>query len=284
MLNDREKKLKSVGPSIPMRFTGLNGVPQAGDSFMVVKDDQEARQISNKRAQIKREYEIRRGFGRATLENIYEQIKDGQIKELRLIIKADVDGSAEVLADTLGKIGTDEVRTTILHKGVGAVTETDVLLAATSGAIIIGFNVTPDARAREMATKEKVDIRKYDIIYEVESDVRKALEGLLAPEKKETFSGLAEVRQVFKVPKIGSVAGCFVREGIIKRTNNVHVTREGIIIHTGVLSSLKRFRDDVREVAGGYECGIGIENFNDVKVGDLIEAFDIEEIARKLGQ
>ncbi|MCP4705171.1 MAG: translation initiation factor IF-2, partial [candidate division Zixibacteria bacterium] len=282
MLGDTENKLDSVGPSAPMRFTGLNGVPQAGDSFMVVKDDQEARQISTKRAQIKREYEIRRGFGRATLENIYAQIKDGQIKELRLIIKADVDGSAEVLAETLGKIGTDEVRTTILHKGVGAVTESNVLLAATSGAIIIGFNVTPDARAREMAAKEKVDIRKYDIIYEVESDVRKALEGMLAPEEKEVFSGLAEVRQVFKVPKIGAVAGCFVKEGTIKRVNKVHITREGIIIHTGGLVSLRRFKDDAREVTNGYECGIGIENFNDIKVGDLIEAYEIEEIARTL--
>ncbi|MCP4631993.1 MAG: translation initiation factor IF-2, partial [candidate division Zixibacteria bacterium] len=282
MLGDMENKLESVGPSAPMRFTGLNGVPQAGDSFMVVKDDQEARQISTKRAQIKREYEIRRGFGRATLENIYAQIKDGQIKELRLIIKADVDGSAEVLADTLSKIRTDEVRTTILHKGVGAVTESNVLLAATSGAIIIGFNVTPDARAREMAAKEKVDIRKYDIIYEVESDVRKALEGMLAPEEKEVFSGLAEVRQVFKVPKIGAVAGCFVKEGTIKRVNKVHITREGIIIHTGDLVSLRRFKDDAREVTNGYECGIGIENFNDIKVGDLIEAYEIEEIARTL--
>ena len=284
MLSDREKKLDSIGPSVPIKFTGLNGVPQAGDSFMVVKDDQEARQISTKRAQIKREYEIRRGYGRATLENIYAQIKDGQIKELRLIIKADVDGSAEVLADTLSKIGTDEVRTTILHKGVGAITETDVLLATTSGAIIIGFNVTPDARAREMAAKEKVDIRKYDVIYEVESDVRKALEGMLTPEKRETFGGLAEVRQVFKVPKIGVVAGCFVREGTIRRVNNVHITREGIIIYTGELSSLKRFKDDVREVTIGYECGIGLENYNDIKVGDLIEAFEIEEIARKLEQ
>lgn len=282
MMSDLDNKLDLVGPSIPMRFTGLNGVPQAGDSFMVVKDDQEARQISTKRAQIKREYEIRRGYGRATLENIYAQIKDGQIKELRLIIKADVDGSAEVLSDTLGKIGTDEVRTTILHKGVGAVTESDVLLAATSGAIIIGFNVTPDARAREMAAKEKVDIRKYDIIYEVESDVRSALEGMLAPEKKEVFCGLAEVRQVFKVPRIGAVAGCFVREGTIKRINSVHITREGIIIHTGELVSLRRFKDDVGDVASGYECGIGIENYNDIKVGDLIEAFEIEEIARKL--
>jgi len=284
MYSDREKKLDMVGPSEPVRFTGLNGVPQAGDSFMVVKDDQDARQISVKRTQIKREYEIRRGFGRATLENIYAQIRDGQIKELRLIIKADVDGSAEVLAETLGKIGTDEVRTTILHKGVGAVTETDVLLAATSGAIIIGFNVTPDARAREMAAKEKVDIRKYDVIYEVEKDVRNALEGMLTPDKKETFCGLAEVRQIFKVPKIGTVAGCFVREGTIRRVHTVHITRDGIIIHTGELSSLKRFKDDVREVTNGYECGIGIENFNDIKVGDLIEAFEIEEIARKLEQ
>lgn len=282
MLNDRDKPLEIAGPSVPVRITGLNGVPQAGDSFMIVRDDQEARRISFKRMQVKREHEMRRGFGRATLENIYDQIKEGQMKELRLIIKADVDGSAEVLAETLGKIGTDEVKTTIIHKGVGGITEYDVLLAATSGAIIIGFNVAPDARARETANREKVDVRRYSIIYEVEDDVRKALEGLLSPEVKETFTGTAEIREIFRVPKVGTIAGCIVKEGTIHRSDKVNIIRDGRIIHTGSLSSLKRFKDDVREISSGFECGIGIENYNDIKVGDTIEVFQVVEVARKL--
>ena len=282
MWSDREHELASGGPSMPVRITGLNGVPQAGDSFMVMRDDQEAREISTKRSQIKREQEIRRGFGRATLEKIYEQIKDGQVKELRLVIKADVDGSAEVLSETLGKIATDEVRTLVIHKGVGGITESDVLLAAASDAIIIGFNVRPDGRARELAAKETVDIRQYNVIYEVENDVRKALEGMLSPEVKEEYAGVAEVRQVFRVPKIGTIAGCFVKEGAIHRSDKVHVVRDGRIVYTGNLHSLRRFKDDAREVASGYECGIGIEDFQDIKVGDTIEVFKLVETARKL--
>ncbi len=282
MLSSGERQLTEAGPSIPVRVTGLNGVPQAGDSFMVVSDDQEAREIASKRMQLKREHEIRRGYGHATLEKIYEQIKDGQVKELRLVIKADVDGSAEVLADTLGKIATDEVRTLVIHKGVGAVSESDVLLAAASDAIIIGFNTSVESRARETAAREKVDIRQYNIIYEVESDVRKALEGMLSPEVKEEYAGVAEVRQIFRVPKVGVVAGCFVKEGMIHRSDSVHVVRDGRIIYTGKLNSLKRFKDDAKEVASGFECGMGIENFNDIKVGDKIEVFRLVETARKL--
>jgi translation initiation factor IF-2 len=282
MFNDRDKPLQTAGPSVPVKITGLSGVPQAGDNLMIVRDDHEARQISLRRVQVKREHEMRRGFGRATLENIYDQIKEGQIKELRLIIKADVDGSAEVLSETLGKIGTDEVRTTIIRKGVGGITESDVLLAATSGAIIIGFNVSPDSRARETATREKVEIKRYSIIYEVEEDIRKALEGLLSPEVKETFTGMAEVRQIFRVPKIGTIAGCIVKEGTIHRSDKVNIIRDNRIIHTGNMSSLKRFKDDVREVASGFECGIGIENYNDIKVGDVIEVYQVVEVARKL--
>lgn len=282
MLNEHDRQLDEAGPSVPVKVVGLNGVPQAGDSFMVVNDDQEARQIAVRRMQIKREHEIRRGFGPATLENIYEQIRDGQIKELKLVIKTDVDGSAEVLSETLSKIATSEVRTVIIRKGVGGITESDVLLAVTSGAIIIGFNVRPDSRARETAAKEKVDIRLYNVIYEVENDVRKALEGMLSPEVKESFTGMAEVRQIFKVPKVGTVAGCFIKEGTIHRSDKVHVVRDSRVIYTGTLSSLKRFKDDVREVAGGYECGIGVEDFNDVKEGDMIEAFTLVETARKI--
>jgi translation initiation factor IF-2 len=282
LLSDRDQSLKTVGPASPARLTGLNGVPQAGDSFMVVGNDQEAREISLKRMQVKREQDIRRGFGHATLEGIYAQIKEGQMKELRLIIKADVDGSAEVLSETLGKIATEEARTVIIHKGVGAINESDVLLAAASSAIIIGFNVTPDGRARETASREKVDIKQYSIIYDVENDVRKALEGMLTPEVKEEFNGLAEVRRIFKVPKVGVVAGCFVKDGVIRRTDKVHIVRDGRIIYTGSLNSLKRFKDDAREVQSGYECGIGIENYNDIKVGDQIEVYHLVETARKL--
>jgi translation initiation factor IF-2 len=282
MLSDRDEPLQKLGPSMPARITGLGGVPAAGDSFIVVCDDREARDISQKRSQVKREQDIRRGYGRATLENIYEQIKDGEVKELRLVIKADVDGSAEVLAETLGKIVTEEVRTSIIHKGVGAVNESDVLLAAASNAIIISFNVGTDSRAREAAAKESVEIKQYSIIYEIESDIRKALEGMLSPEISEQFVGMAEVRQVFKVPKIGSIAGCFVKEGIVRRKDNIHVVRDGRLIHTGVISSLKRFKDDVKEVQNGFECGIGIENYNDIKSGDVLELYEVVETAKKL--
>nr|MBN2277930.1 translation initiation factor IF-2 [candidate division Zixibacteria bacterium] len=283
MLNDRDQSLREIGPSTPARITGLGGVPQAGDSFIVVQDDQEAREIATKRTQLKREQEIRRGYGRATLEKIYEQIKEGQVKELSLVIKADVDGSAEVLGETLGKIAGDQVRTVIIHKGVGAVNESDVLLAAASNAIIIAFNVKPDARAREAASREKVEVKQYSIIYEVESDIRKALEGMLAPDISEEFIGEAEVRQIFRVPKVGVVAGCFVKEGAIHRNDAVHLVRDGRVVHIGKLSSLKRFKDDAREVSSGYECGIGIENFNDIKVGDSIEVYKVVETAKKLG-
>lgn len=282
MLDDRDAALEKIGPSVPARITGLGGVPQAGDTFIVVADDQEAREIALKRTQLKREQEIRHGYGRATLEKLYEQIKDGQVKELRLVIKADVDGSTEVLSETLGKIATEEVRSSIIHKGVGAVNESDVLLAAASNAIIIGFNVSPDGRAREAAAREKVEIKQYNVIYEVENDIRMALEGMLAPEVSEEFIGAAEVRQIFRVPKIGTVAGCYVKEGAIHKTDKVHVVRDGRIIHNGNLSSLKRFKDDVREVVSGYECGIGVENYNDIKVGDSIEVYELVETARKL--
>ncbi len=282
MLSDRDKQLKKIGPSTPARITGLGGVPQAGDSFVVLADDHEAREIALKRSQLKREHEIRRGFGRATLEKIYEQIKDGQVKELRLVIKADVDGSAEVLAETLSKIATEEARTVIIHKGVGAVSESDVLLASASNAIIIGFNISPDGRAREAAAREKVDIRQYTIIYEAEDDIRKALEGMLSPDISEEYVGLAEVRDIFRVPRAGVIAGCFVKEGIINRNDKIHLVRDGRIIHTGNVGSLRRFKDDVREVSSGYECGVGIENFNDIKVGDTIEVYKLVETAKKL--
>ena len=282
IINDREQKLNQIGPSTPAKITGLSGVPQAGDSFLSVKDEQEAKEISLRRNQLKREYDFRRPHGVVTLEKVFDQIKEGQIKEVRLVIKADVDGSVEVLADTLSKISTDEVKTNIIHHGVGAITESDVLLAAASSAIIIGFQVTPDSRARELARKEKVDIRQYNIIYEAENDVRKALEGLLSPTISESFVGAAEVRNVFKVPKIGQVAGCYVKEGRLNRKDKVKLVRDGKTIYTGIIASLRRFKDDAREVKEGFECGVGIENFNDIKVGDVIETYEMVETARTL--
>ncbi|PWB75974.1 translation initiation factor IF-2 [candidate division GN15 bacterium] len=280
--NDREEKLEVIGPSTPAKITGLSGVPQAGDSFLAVKDDQEAKEISVRRSQLKREYDFRRPHGAVTLEKVFDQIKEGQIKEVRLIIKADVDGSVGVLSDTLSKISTSEVKTNIIRQGVGAITESDVLLAAASDAIIIGFQVTPDSRARDLARKEKVDIRSYNIIYEAENDVRKALEGLLAPTISEAFVGAAEVRNVFKVPKVGQVAGCYVKEGRLNRKDKVKLVRDGKTIYTGLIASLKRFKDDAREVKEGFECGVGIENFNDIKVGDVIETYETVETARTL--
>ena len=280
--DDRENSLKEVGPSVPVQITGLSGVPQAGDSFMSARSDQEAKEIALKRSQVKREHDSRRVLGGVSLEKIYDRIKEGQVKELKLIIKGDVDGSVEVLADTLGKIATDEVRANIIRKGVGSITESDVLLASASSAVIIGFHVSPDSRAREVAKTENVDIRLYDIIYEAEKDVKDALSGMLTPDIDEKFVGAAEVRDLFKVPKIGVIAGSYVREGRIHRNDKVKLVRDGTIIYTGTISSLKRFKEDAREVKESFECGIGLENFNDLKVGDIVEAFEIVKTARTL--
>ncbi len=282
IIDDRERSLNEIGPSRPAQITGLGGTPQAGDSFLVVENDQEAKEISLKRAQIKREQDARRTHGRVTLDKIFDRIKEGQIKELRLIIKADVDGSVEVLSDTLEKIQTEEVKTSVIHRGVGGITESDVLLAAASDAIIIGFQVSPDTRAREVAKQESVDVRLYDVIYEAENDVKKALEGMLSPTLTEEFVGMVEVRDTFKVPKVGTIAGCYVKEGRVNRKDKVRLVRDGKVIYRGQISSLKRFKDDAREVKEGFECGIGIENYDDIKVGDAIECLQIVEEARTL--
>jgi translation initiation factor IF-2 len=282
LINDHDEYLKEVGPATPVQITGLNGVPQAGESFYAVATDQEAKEIALKRSQVKREQETRRTHGHVTLDRVFDKIKEGTIRELKLIIKADVDGSVEVLSDTLGKIATDEVRTNIIHAGVGQIIESDVLLAAASDAIIIGFNVTPDSRARELAKREEIDIRHYTIIYEAEKEIKDALSGMLAPDVSQEFVGAAEVRETFKVPKIGMIAGCFVKEGRITRKDLVKLVRDGKIVYEGRVGSLRRFKDDAREVKEGFECGIGIENFNDIKVGDMIEAFAVVETARTL--
>jgi translation initiation factor IF-2 len=281
MFDERGNPVKEAGPSAPVLVLGASGTPQAGDTFVVTETEAEARGISAKRIRLKREQELRQ-TKKLSLTDIYQQIEEGKVKDLTLIIKGDVDGSVEALSDTLEKISTPEVRVRVIHKGVGFINESDVLLAVASQAIVIGFHVRPDSRAREVALREKVDIRLYEVIYEVESDIKKALEGLLEPEISETVSGSAEVKDVFKIPKAGQVAGCLVREGNIKRGDRVRVIRDGVVAYKGTISSLKRFKDDVRDVASGLECGIKIEDYNDVKVGDVIEAYQVTELARKL--
>jgi translation initiation factor IF-2 len=274
------RNLFEAGPATPARILGFSGVPQAGDTFAVLAEEREAKDISQVRQRLQREQEFRR-TRKITLDEFYSKIEAGQ-SELRLILKGDVDGSVEALADALEELSTEEVRVAVIHRGVGAISESDVMLATASDAIVVGFHVRPDARAREAATREGVDIRLYRVIYEAVEEVRKAMEGLLAPEEREVVQGTAEVRNVFKIPRVGQVAGCFVTDGAIPRTASVRVIRDGVEIYTGRIASLKRFKDDVREVKSGFECGIGIENFNDVKVGDVLEAFTVEQHERTL--
>ncbi|HEX9006300.1 MAG TPA: translation initiation factor IF-2, partial [Bacteroidota bacterium] len=281
MFDERGNRVEAAGPSIPVQLTGLDGIPQAGDPFMVLESDREAREISLRRQQLKREQDFRQ-IRLTTLDDISQQIKEGGVKELAVIVKGDVDGSVEALSDSLMKIEHKEVKLRVLHSGVGTISESDVILAAASGAVIIGFRVRPNLNARRLAEKEKVDIRTYNIIYDAIDDIHAALEGLLAPEKKEEVVGTAEVRAVFKVPKVGNIAGCYVQEGKIVRNNRIRLVRDGIEVHDGTIASLKRVKDDVREVESGFECGIGIDNYNDVKVGDVIESYRIVESKRKL--
>jgi len=282
MFDERGNRIEAMGPSMPAQILGFDGVPQAGDVFVSVEDEHEAREISLKRQQLKREQDFRL-IRSMSLDDLSKQIADGQVKELKVIVKGDVDGSVGALADSLMKIQHAEVRVNAIHRAVGAISESDVILAAASGAVIIGFHVRPNLNARRLAEKENVDIRLYNIIYDAINDVKKALEGLLAPEKKEEITATIEVRDVFKVPKIGAVAGCYVQDGKIARGNMVRIIRDGIQVYEGGLASLRRFKDDVREVESGFECGMGFENFNDVKPGDVVEAFKIVETQRKLG-
>ena len=282
LYDERGQNVPAAGPSIPVQILGFEGVPEAGDSFQGVKDAAQARDIAQKRQRLEREAQHRRTSRVKTLEDFMAERAAGGAAVLRIIIKADQGGPAEALADALAQLSTAEVKVEVVHRGVGAITDSDVLLAKASGAIIIGFHVRPDSNARSSAERERVEIRTYRIIYEAVDEVRAAMEGLLAPEKKEVILGEAEVRQLFKVAKVGTIAGSFVRSGIIPRTGRVRVVRSGVEVYDGTLASLKRFKDDVREVREGFECGIGIENFNDVKVGDLIEAYRIEEVARSL--
>ncbi|MDD4741760.1 MAG: translation initiation factor IF-2 [Bacteroidales bacterium] len=281
MYNERNLPVKSAGPSAPVLMLGMNGAPQAGDSFKVMKDERDAKNIATKRQQLQREQGLRTQK-HVTLDEIGRRIAIGDFKELNIIVKGDVDGSVEALADSMLKLSTPEVQVNVIHKSVGQVTETDVMLASASNAIIVAFQVRPSIGARRLAEREQIDIRNYSIIYSAIEEIKAAIEGMLAPTIEEKILCNIEVREVFKITKVGTIAGCLVLDGTINRNNTVRVIRDGIVIYTGRLGSLKRFKDDVREVQSGYECGLNIENFNDIKVGDIIEGFEEVEIARKL--
>ncbi|MDD5362549.1 MAG: translation initiation factor IF-2 [Ignavibacteria bacterium] len=282
MFDERDKRVETAGPSTPVQVIGFEGLPQAGDSVIVLESESEVRSIALKRQQLKREQELRQ-VKHTTLEDITNQIKQGKSVELHIILKTDVDGSAEALADSLHKLSKPGIATvTVIHKAVGAITESDVLLAEASNAVIIGFNVRPNLNARKLAEKSNVEIRLHSIIYAALDEVKLVLEGLLAPDVNEEVTATIEIRQVFKVPKIGNIAGCYVQDGKILRNHKVRLIRDGLEIFNGTISSLKRLKDDVREVESGYECGIGLENFSDLKVGDVIEGYKLIETKRKL--
>jgi translation initiation factor IF-2 len=283
MFNDKGERLEEATPSTPVEILGFTGIPNAGDPFHVTESEKLARQIGDKRQELRR-LEESRNLKKITLANLYDSIQEGAIKELKVIIKGDVHGSVEALKTSLEKLSTSEIRLNVIQALAGAINEGDIRLAGASGAIIVGFHVRPTPKAQQLADIEKVEIRKYNIIYDAVEDIRSAMEGLLTPDLKEENIGLVEVRDTFKVPKIGLIAGCYVLSGKVKRGSQVHVIREGIDLHTGKINSLKRFKDDAREVDAGYECGIGIENFNDLQVGDQFEVFEIKEIAKKLGE
>jgi translation initiation factor IF-2 len=281
MFDERGNRVEVAHPSTPVQVIGFDGIPQAGDEFVSLASEREAREISGKRQQLKREQDFRQAH-RVTLDTLSQEIKDGQVRELKVVVKGDVDGSVEALSDSLMKLSNAEVRVSALHRGVGAISESDVLLAAASDAVIIGFHVRPNLNARRLAEQEQVDIRFYNVIYDAIKDVRDALEGLLEPERKEETVATVEVRDTFKVSKVGTVAGCHVQDGKISRSSKVRLVRDGLVIFEGSIASLKRFKDDVRDVEAGFECGIALQNFNDIKVGDTIEAYKTVETKRKL--
>ena len=281
MQNDRGEKVTEAGPSMPVELVGLSGVPDAGDIFVAMKDEKQAKEIATLRQIKQREVEFAK-HTKLSLDDLYKRIQSGEVKDLNVVVKGDVQGSVEAVSESLRKLSTEAVRLNVIHSAVGAVTETDVNLAAASNAIIIGFNVRPEVKAQGHAEREGVDIRLYSIIYDAVEDVKKAMEGLLDPTFKEKFLGRVEIRDVFSVPKFGNVAGCYVTDGKMIRNAQVRLLRDNVVVYEGKMSSLRRFKDDVKEVATGYECGIGLENYNDIKVGDIIEAFEMEKIAGKL--
>jgi len=281
MFDDKGNNLKEVGPSTPVSILGLDGAPQAGDKFNVFDDEREAKQIASKRSQLQREQSVRTQKT-LTLDEIGRRIALGDFKELNIILKGDVDGSVEALTDSFQKLSTEEIQVNILHKGVGAITESDVLLATASDAIIVGFNVRPQGNARIIADREEVDIRTYSIIYDAIGDLKDAMEGMLSPDMKEEISGNVEIREVYKISKVGNIAGCMVISGKIFRDSKIRVIRDGIVVHDGVLTSLKRFKDDVKEVTKGYDCGLQLKGYNDIEEGDTIEAYNEVAVKKKL--
>lgn len=280
MTDEKGKNLKKAGPSTPVEITGLSEVPDAGDIFITVDDEKIAKQISDKRKEKYRQEHLQSGQ-KISLDDLFSQIQEGKVKELNLIVKADVQGSVEAIKQSLEKLSNDEVKIKAIHGGVGAITETDVMFASASNAIIIGFNVRPQPTAVTLAEKDKVDIRLYRVIYDAIEDIQSAMKGMLEPEYKEVVLGHAEVRATFKASSIGTIAGCYVTDGKINRNNDVRIVRDGVVIHEGKISSLKRFKDDAKEVNTGFECGISLERFNDIKEGDIIESFTMEAVPRK---
>ncbi len=281
MQDERGNNVKEAGPSTPVSILGLDGAPQAGDKFNVLEDEREAKDIASKRAQLHREQSVRTQR-HITLDEIGRRIALGDFKELNIILKGDVDGSVEALTDSFQKLSTEEIHVNIIHKAVGAITESDVLLASASDAIIIGFNVRPAGNARQVADKEEIDIRTYSIIYDAINDLKDAMEGMLSPVMKEEITGTAEIRETFKISKVGTIAGCMVQNGKIFRNSGIRLIREGVVIYTGELASLKRFKDDVKEVSKGYDCGLQIKNYNDIKEGDVVEAYQEVAVKKKL--
>jgi len=281
MLGDKGQSVTEAGPSTPVEVLGLDGVPDAGEVFNVVTDEKAAKSLVEHRHEARRKKELA-GTGRVTLENILDKIKSGEVKEVKVILKADVQGSVEAVANALTKLSTESVGVNVISTGVGGITESDVSLAKASAAVVIGFNVRPAGKAQQLAEQEDVDIKLYQVIYDAIDDVKKAMVGMLAPISREKLLGKAEVRQVFNIPKAGTIGGCFVVEGKVTRKAQLRLVRDSVVLYTGKVGSLRRFKDDASEVAQGYECGLSIEGYNDLRQGDIIEAFEIETVAATL--
>eukprot|EP00918_Siedleckia_nematoides_P052611 GHVU01114951.1.p1 GENE.GHVU01114951.1~~GHVU01114951.1.p1 ORF type:complete len:291 (-),score=35.84 GHVU01114951.1:1163-2008(-) len=281
MFNERGQKITEAGPSMPFSLLGLSGAPNAGDKFRVMDDEREAKNIATKRLQLLREQGVRTKK-HITLDEIGRRIAIGDFQELNVIIKGDVDGSIEALSDSLLKLSTDKIQVNVIHKSVGQISESDVMLAAASDAIIVGFQVRPSVNARKIAEREEIDIRLYSIIYAAIDEIKAAMEGMLAAKIEERVTATLEIRETFKISKVGTIAGCMVLDGKIFRNHKVRIVRDGIVVYSGLLGSLKRFKDDVKEVARGYECGLNIENYNDIKEGDIIEAYEEVEVKQTL--
>ena len=281
MLDETGHPVPHAGPSIPVEIQGLSDVPIAGEEVVVLADERKAREIALFRQGKFRDVKLAKQQA-AKLEGMFDQMATGESKALALVIKADVQGSQEALSHALQKLSTDEVKVNIVHSGVGAITESDINLALASNAVVIGFNTRADATAKKLVSAHGVDVRYYNVIYDAVDEVKAALSGMLAPEQKESVTGMVEVRQVFHISKVGTVAGCYVLEGLVRRNSLVRVLRDNVVIHSGEFDSLKRFKDDVREVKGGFECGLSVKNFNDLKVGDQLEAYEVVEVARSL--